>query len=120
MVVQFYDQGMHNEMRLSTAQISAIRTSTSQLAGNAARIWLFGYLAIWLFGSRLHDDTRGSDVDLLLERDTPVAEPAQPSAQLAVQVARAMCGRKVDVLIKAPNLMQLPIHSIALAEGIRL
>lgn len=112
MVVQFYDQGMHNEMRLSTAQISAIRTSTSQLAGNAARIWLFG--------SRLHDDTRGSDVDLLLELDTPVAEPAQLSAQLAAQVARAMYGRTVDVLLKAPNLMHLPIHSIALAEGIRL
>jgi hypothetical protein len=26
----------------------------------------------------------------------------------------------VDVLIKAPNLKLLPIHSIALAEGIRL
>jgi hypothetical protein len=26
----------------------------------------------------------------------------------------------VDVLIKAPNLMQLPIHAIALAEGVRL
>jgi hypothetical protein len=31
-----------------------------------------------------------------------------------------MYGRKVDVLIKAPNLKLLPIHSIALAEGIRL
>jgi hypothetical protein len=31
-----------------------------------------------------------------------------------------MYGRKVDVLIKAPNLQFLPIHSIALAEGIRL
>jgi hypothetical protein len=31
-----------------------------------------------------------------------------------------MHGRKVDVLIKAPNLMLLPIHSVALAEGVRL
>ena len=45
---------------------------------------------------------------------------AQLSARLAAQVSRATYGRKVDVLIKAPNLMHLPIHSIALAEGIRL
>jgi len=49
-----------------------------------------------------------------------VAEPAQLSARLAAQVSRAMYGRKVDVLIKAPNLKFLPIHAIALAEGIRL
>jgi predicted nucleotidyltransferase len=73
-----------------------------------------------LFGSRVHDDTRGGDVDLLLELDLPVTEPAQLSARLAAQVSRAMYGRKVDVLIKAPNLLHLPIHTIALSEGIRL
>jgi len=35
-------------------------------------------------------------------------------------VARAMDGREVDVLVKAPNLLLLPIHAVALAEGIRL
>lgn len=99
-------------MRLTSAQITAIRQSAAQLAGDAARVWLFG--------SRVHDDARGGDVDLLLELDAPVAEPAQLSARLAAQVSRAMYGRKVDVLIKAPNLMYLPIHSIALSEGIRL
>lgn len=99
-------------MRLSSTQISAIRTSVTQLAGNAARVWLFG--------SRVRDDAKGGDVDLLVELDSPVAEPAQLSARLTAQVSRAMYGRKVDVLIKAPNLMHLPIHSIALAEGIRL
>ena len=99
-------------MRLTPTQIAAIRTSATQLAGDAARVWLFG--------SRVRDDARGGDVDLLLELDAPVAEPAQLSARLAAKVSRAMDGRKVDVLIKAPNLMLLPIHSIALAEGIRL
>lgn len=99
-------------MRLSPDQISAIRTSAAQLAGTGARVWLFG--------SRLHEDARGGDVDLLLEIDTPVAEPALLAARLAAQVSAAMHGRKVDVLIKAPNLMHLPIHAIALQEGIRL
>ncbi len=99
-------------MRLTDTQIAAIRLSTAQLAGHAARVWLFG--------SRVREDMRGSDVDLLLELDEAVAEPAQLAARLAALASRAMYGRKVDVLIKAPNLELLPIHSIALAEGIRL
>jgi len=99
-------------MRITPEQIVAIRKAVSQLAGDAARVWLFG--------SRVRDDARGGDVDLLLELDEAVTEPAQLSARLAARVSRAMYGRKVDVLIKAPNLLLLPIHSIALAEGIRL
>lgn len=99
-------------MRITPEQIVAIRKGVSQLAGDTARVWLFG--------SRVRDDARGGDVDLLLELDVAVAEPAQLSSRLAALVSRAMYGRKVDVLIKAPNLKLLPIHSIALAEGLRL
>lgn len=99
-------------MRLTSAQVAAIREGAAQLTGDAARVWLFG--------SRVRDDSRGGDVDLLLELDEAVAEPAQLAARLAARVSRAMYGRKVDLLIKAPNLLLLPIHSIALAEGIRL
>ena len=99
-------------MRLAHNQALLIRNLAAQLAGDSARIWLFG--------SRVRDDARGGDVDLLLELDTPVAEPAQLAASLASRVSRGMDGRRVDVLIKAPNLMYLPIHSVALAEGVRL
>ena len=99
-------------MRLSPEQIIAIRNGVSQLAGDAARVWLFG--------SRVHDDARGGDLDLLVEVDEIVEEPAQLAARLAARVSRSMHGRKVDVLIKAPNLLHLPIHTIALAEGVRL
>ncbi|MGA8513587.1 MAG: nucleotidyltransferase domain-containing protein, partial [Burkholderiaceae bacterium] len=73
-----------------------------------------------LFGSRVRDDARGGDVDLLLEVDSAVDEPAQLAARLAAMVSRSMQGRKVDVLIKAPNLLHLPIHTVALAQGLRL
>lgn len=99
-------------MRITPEQIVTIRQGVSQLAGDAARVWLFG--------SRVRDEARGGDVDLLVELDVAVAEPAQLSARLASLVSRAMYGRKVDVLIKAPNLKLLPIHTVALAEGIRL
>jgi predicted nucleotidyltransferase len=99
-------------MRLSPEQIHAIRTGVAQVAGRDARVWLFG--------SRVHDQERGGDVDLLLELNVPVREPAQLAARLSARVSRAMYGRKVDVVVKAPNLMHLPIHTIALQEGIRL
>lgn len=60
------------------------------------------------------------DVDLLLEINKALAEPAQLAARFAARVSRAMYGPKVDVLIKAPNLLHLPIPSIALSEGVRL
>ena len=99
-------------MRLSPEQCTAIRTSVSQLAGNTARVWLFG--------SRVDDDARGGDVDLLVEVDTAVEEPAQLAARLSARVSRSMYGRKVDVLIKAPNLLHLPIHNAALSQGVLL
>ena len=99
-------------MRLTPDQIHAIHMSVAEVAGQDARVWLFG--------SRVHDQERGGDVDLLLELDVAVSEPAQLAARLSARVSRAMYGRKVDVVIKAPNLMHLPIHSIALQEGIRL
>ena len=46
-----------------------------------------------------------------------VDNPALIAAQLSARVSRAMHGRKVDVLLSAPNLMRLPIHDIAFKEG---
>ncbi len=99
-------------MRLSPDQIASIRQTVLQLAGGSAHVWLFG--------SRAHDHQRGGDVDLLLELDEAIEEPALLSAMVSARISRGMHGRKVDVLIKAPNLKHLPIHTVALAEGVRL
>lgn len=99
-------------MRISPEQAALIRQETLNLAGDSARVWLFG--------SRVRDEARGGDVDLLVEVDEAVAEPALLSARLGGRVSRSMLGRKVDVLIEAPNLLRLPIHDVAHTEGIRL
>ena len=39
------------------------------------------------------------------------------AARMAAKVSRKMHGRKVDVLISAPNLKKLPIHEIGQREG---
>jgi hypothetical protein len=99
-------------MRLSHEQAEQIRQLTRQVAGEQA--------LVRLFGSRLDDAARGGDVDLLLELPQAVDNPALLAAQLSALVSRALHGRKVDVLLSAPNLLRLPIHEVAFKEGVLL
>jgi len=96
-------------MRLTNQQIQTIRQLARQVAGDQSRVRVFG--------SRLDDTAHGGDIDLMLELTESVDNPALIAAQLAGLVSRAMSGRKVDVLVSAPNFLRLPIHNIAFQEG---
>lgn len=96
-------------MRLSAQQIESIRRIVGDIAGAATQVRVFG--------SRLRDDATGGDLDLLVELPSAVEHPAALSARLATRISRTMHGRRVDVLVLAPNLRRLPIHDIALREG---
>lgn len=96
-------------MRLTDYQTQIIRQISRQVAGSQSRVRVFG--------SRLDDAAHGGDIDLMLELPNPVDNPALMAAQVSAKVSRAMHGRKVDVLLSAPNLMRLSIHDIALKEG---
>lgn len=96
-------------MRLTDDQTEAIRQAARKVAGGNCRVRVFG--------SRLDDAAHGGDIDLMLELPERVDHPALMSAQMAAQVSRVMYGRKVDVLLSAPNLMRLPIHDVAFKEG---
>ena len=99
-------------MRLTVQQTRTIKQLAMQIAGEQARVRVFG--------SRLDDRARGGDLDLMLELPEPVANPALLAAQLSARASRLMHGRKVDVLLAAPNLMRLPIHDVAFREGVEL
>ncbi len=96
-------------MRLTSPQILAIRDIVQQTASAS--------LSVRVFGSRLDDAARGGDLDLLVAFSAPVENPALLAAQISAKVSRVMHGRKVDVLLSAPNLLHLPIHDIAFQEG---
>ena len=99
-------------MRLTPAQIDTIKSTAQDVLGQGVQVTLIG--------SREHDDQKGGDVDLMVEVLQAVQEPALMAARLASRVSRSMHGRKVDVLLKAPNLLERPIHRIAVQEGVRL
>ena len=99
-------------MRMSREQIETIRALSREVAGPGVRVRLFG--------SRLDDAARGGDVDLMIELDQPVENPALLGARLSAKISRALHGRKVDVIVSAPNLRHLPIHEVAAREGVFL
>lgn len=96
-------------MRLTDQQAQAIRQLAFQLAGSNVRVRLFG--------SRLDDSARGGDFDFMLEIPEPVDNPALLAARFSAKVSRLMHGRKVDVILAAPNLRRLAIHDNAFEEG---
>lgn len=96
-------------MRLTDDQTRIIRELARKVAGDRS--------SVRVFGSRLNDAAQGGDIDLLLELDEPAENPALLAAKLSARVSRVLHGRKVDVLLIAPNLMRLPIHDITFREG---
>lgn len=99
-------------MRLAAEQVKQLKRLALEEAGPDARLRQFG--------SRLDDARRGGDVDLLMEIPLPVANPAVLAARFSVRASRLMHGRKVDVVLSAPNLKRLPIHDVALRDGVVL
>lgn len=99
-------------MRLTVLQRAAIKQILQEICPQATQVLLFG--------SRVDDQAKGGDVDLMIEFATPVDNPAWISAQFGAKVSLAMHGRKVDVLLSAPNLPHLPIHDVAKAQGVVL
>lgn len=99
-------------MRLTQSQIQTIKQATVDIFGPEARVWLFG--------SRVDDNKRGGDVDLLVEMSEPIDNPVNLGVRMAARVSKYMYGRRVDVLIKAPGLQEQAIHREARENGISL
>ena len=100
-----------NLTHLTSDQVAIIKRPSAEQFGPSARA---------CFGSRVRDDARGGNVDLMIEVATAIEGPIWQGALLAVRGSRAMCGRKVDVVLSAPNLRELPIHAVARREGVVL
>lgn len=99
-------------MRLDAISIATIKREVAETIGTDARVRLFG--------SRLDDTRKGGDVDLLVELDRPVENAIMTACRLEARLIRALDGRKVDVILAAPNLAERSIHRVAQAEGVLL
>lgn len=75
---------------------------------------------ILLFGSRVDDNQRGGDIDLLIESPVIIKNRVQLECKLAARLYIKLGGRKVDILIKDNLTAIKPIHQQAIKQGIIL
>jgi predicted nucleotidyltransferase len=79
-------------MRLTPTQIDTIHSTTQAVLGEGAKVTLFG--------SRVDDQARGGDVDLMIEVSQALAEPALMSARIASCLSRAFVSRVTTPITK--------------------
>ncbi|MDP2787650.1 MAG: nucleotidyltransferase domain-containing protein [Pseudomonadota bacterium] len=101
-------------MRLTPAQQAAIRSTVTETFGDAARVWLFG--------SRVDDDKRGGDIDLLIEtKQSDVAVIVRAELDFLAKVKTKLGEQQIDLLIDYPTRQFTPpIFAIARQTGIPL
>ena len=94
-------------MRLTPAQINTIKSTAASVLGEGVRVTLFG--------SRLHDQQKGGDVDLYVEVQRPeITQNIRCKVQLQERL-----DMPVDLIVK-PLGDTSPISLIAKKEGILL
>lgn len=99
-------------MRLTPAELAAIRDTVRAVAGASA--------TVRLFGSRADDSARGGDIDLLVELAAPVDSAVLMSARIGARLQQVLGDRRIDVLIAAPNLQDSPLHRVARESGVQV
>lgn len=99
-------------MRLSPEQLSAIRESATEAFGEGT--------VVWVFGSRVDDNRRGGDIDLLVAPPAySAAEKLSRKLRFIAHLEKRLGERKIDVVIEAPD-DDRPIVRHAHRQGVRL
>ncbi len=101
-------------MRLTDQQRTIIRATVAETFGVGTDVWLFG--------SRVDDNKRGGDIDLLIETDqVDVDAIARAEISFLTKIQMKLGEQKIDVLLDYPTRKNRPpIFSIAKQTGILL
>ena len=96
-------------MRLTSAQIDTIKSTATAVLG--------GGVQVWLYGSRLDEQRRGGDVDLLIESARKASVMDRARFKYQVETALQL---PVDVLIVQTGQTASPFETIARATAVAL
>lgn len=101
-------------MRLTKLQVDVICASVMKNFGLSARVWLFG--------SRIDEQSKGGDIDLYIEPE--IQDPAElidAKLYFLREVHKKLGQQKIDVVIRRAEFNDdLPIFRIAKETGIQL
>jgi hypothetical protein len=99
-------------MRLTPDQAQITKSTVARVLGAESRVWLFG--------SRVDDNLRGGDIDLLVETEARFPNRAKVLCSLYGALIMALGDRKLDVLLKDGRTADAPIFGIAKRTGVLL
>jgi predicted nucleotidyltransferase len=99
-------------MRLTPAQIDTIQSTVHAVLGEGAQVTLFG--------SRVDDNVKGGDIDLLVELTAPVPNKTQAIGQIYAKLIRQLGDRKIDILLSDSSRATAPVIEVARQTGVRL
>jgi predicted nucleotidyltransferase len=95
-------------MRINSEQIKTITEITHSVAGADAQVWLYG--------SRLQDDRRGGDIDLMIQTISPLSLMDRATIKSRLEF---LLNKPVDVLATTLDSTR-PFVEIARAQAVRL
>ncbi len=101
-------------MRLTADQLGFIRRTVAEQFGSAAQVWLFG--------SRVNDNSKGGDIDLYIEPvETDIDKLVEAKLKFLMTLHKTLGDQNIDVVIRTTSPTdELPIYSIAKKTGVRL
>ncbi len=108
-------------MRLNEAEIQAIKDAVQRRFGEAARVYVFG--------SRIREEARGGDIDLLVEAPSATTMADRERARLATMadIQFALGDQKIDIVVtdlrtdsNCGDSDSRPIVAMARSEGVPL
>jgi predicted nucleotidyltransferase len=99
-------------MRLSQQSQETIRAITREIFGEGA--------TVRLFGSRVDDQARGGDIDLLVELPEADPESRRKALTLVARLQQRLGDQPFDVLVVDPTTERRAIHRQAQKTGIEV
>lgn len=99
-------------MRLTVVQ--------KQVILDAARANFGEAVSVRLFGSRIDDNERGGDIDLLVECQQPVERKIEKKYRMVAQIQQQLGEQKIDILVLDANTAVTPVFAHAQQTGVKL
>ncbi len=96
-------------MRLSTKTVSILKVTVSRYIKTSTII---------LFGSRIYDDKKGGDIDILVQTNENVDMKKQ--IRILAECEIKGIDRKIDMIFQTPFSKEQSIFKTAIKEGIVL
>ena len=99
-------------MRLTDHQQAEILRTLEEVFGSEA--------SVTLFGSRVDDQKRGGDIDLMITTDLNTVDARRAKIRFLARLKQRIGDRRIDVVLRTPDSDDSGIHQVALDEGVEI